>query len=100
MSSGYFPMNNTDRGAKELLRAALIVRKLISNVWESVCSGDDGQFDNAAYDGGSLARLELAVNLIVGEVNITEHMSDCAIHNEPALPKGKCDCWEGAPSFP
>lgn len=20
------------------------------------------------------------------------HMSDCAVHNEPAYPKGKCDC--------
>ena len=22
----------------------------------------------------------------------SHHASDCAIHNEPALPKGKCDC--------
>jgi hypothetical protein len=20
------------------------------------------------------------------------HTSDCSVHNEPALPKGKCDC--------
>ncbi len=21
------------------------------------------------------------------------HRSDCAVYNEPAYPKGKCDCW-------
>ena len=21
-----------------------------------------------------------------------EHMSDCAVHNEPAMPRGPCDC--------
>ena len=21
------------------------------------------------------------------------HRSDCAVHNEPAYPKGKCNCW-------
>lgn len=23
-----------------------------------------------------------------------QHLSDCAIHNEPAYPKGACDCYE------
>ena len=28
------------------------------------------------------------------------HSSDCAIHNEPAMPAGKCDCgYEDSPSL-
>jgi len=23
-----------------------------------------------------------------------DHESDCAVHNEPAYPKGKCDCYK------
>jgi hypothetical protein len=26
------------------------------------------------------------------ECHVTMHASDCAVHNEPALPKGRCDC--------
>jgi hypothetical protein len=26
------------------------------------------------------------------ECRITPHWSDCAVHNEPALPKELCDC--------
>jgi hypothetical protein len=26
------------------------------------------------------------------EIYILNHKSDCAVHNEPAFPKGKCDC--------
>jgi len=38
------------------------------------------------------------------ECKVTPHASDCAVHNEPALPAGPCDCGaasrvgtEGAP---
>lgn len=27
------------------------------------------------------------------------HWSSCAVHNEPALPKGECDCGNGAPEM-
>ena len=27
-----------------------------------------------------------------GSCNPTPHKSDCAVHNEPALPKGECNC--------
>ena len=26
---------------------------------------------------------------------MTDHKSDCAVHNEPAMPAGPCDCGEG-----
>ena len=86
-------MRDSEVGAKDLLKAASLVKAVADRLRDSVYSGDDGQFDNSASDGGSLARLELAVNLIKDEVHINTHLSDCAVHNEPAYPKGECDCW-------
>jgi len=93
MSSAYFPMSDSVEGGKDLLKAASLVKAVSDRLRDSVYSGDDGQFDNSASDGGSLARLELAVNLIKDEVYIKTHLSDCAVHNEPTYPKGECDCW-------
>jgi hypothetical protein len=96
MSAGYFPMNDSTDPAKKLLQAADLVQSATRDVRDSVYSGEDGQFDNSASDGGSLALLELAVKLIRGEVHIRQHSSDCAVHNSPALPRGECDCgYEG-----
>lgn len=31
--------------------------------------------------------------IVMGECGYCkQHWSDCAVHNEPALPKGPCDC--------
>ena len=30
----------------------------------------------------------------------TLHLSDCAVHNEPAYPNGPCDCWALHPPIP
>lgn len=32
---------------------------------------------------------------ICHECKIRKHDSDCAVHNEPATPKGDCDCKDG-----
>jgi hypothetical protein len=42
-----------------------------------------------------IARAALAALEREGMV-IVPHASDCSLYNEPALPKGTCDCWLSA----
>ena len=75
MSSPYFPdlINKED---KEKLRAAAnLIREVTGKYYEPVYSGDDGQYDNSASDGGALALLELAISLI--EENGGEKEESC-----------------------
>lgn len=34
----------------------------------------------------------------MSESRKVQHASDCAVHNEPALPRGKCDCGANRPT--
>lgn len=68
MGSGYFPLEG--KRATALLGAAQAVEDVCEALVSDVYSGESGgsQFDNAASDGGSVALLRLAVQLIRGEV--------------------------------
>lgn len=70
MGRGFFPLSASGEKAKNLLSAVSLVQTVIDALWDSVYSGDDGQFDNSASDGASLAKLGIAVDLIMGEVHI------------------------------
>jgi hypothetical protein len=45
--------------------------------------------DSHTYNGGCCEADERADPLASAPV---EHRSDCAVHNEPAMPNGPCDC--------
>ena len=70
MGSGCFPLRKEDGDGKRLLQVADDLKAILNEWYESVYSGESGgnQYDNAARDGGSLARLGVAESLIRGEV--------------------------------
>ena len=71
MGSGMFPLDvNYSRAGKALLEASKLIQATINDLYDGVYSGDSGgnQYDNAASDGGSLALLGLAKDLIVAEL--------------------------------
>jgi hypothetical protein len=71
VASGIFPLGRyAPESAKRLREAANLVEEVIKDLSADVFSGESGgmQFDNAASDGGSIARLRLAVELIEGEI--------------------------------
>lgn len=68
MGSGYFPLQSDDESGQKLAEAARLVQEVIELFRESISSGEDGQFDNAASDGASLALLGLTARLIREEV--------------------------------
>lgn len=56
---------------------------------------DDGtveiQHEGRAWRASFKAWVQLA-SCQCPECKITPHLSSCAVHNEPAFPKGPCDC--------
>jgi len=68
MASGFFPIDGRDHAGQELMRAAQLVTNVLDYYTDDVYCGAGGQFDNAASDGGAIARLALAVKLIQDEV--------------------------------
>jgi len=64
MSSPYFPELIGRKSKEDLQKARALVEGVIKRHREDAMSGDDGQFDNAFYDGGAIALLELASKLI------------------------------------
>lgn len=70
MGSGSFPLQKNDDGYESLKRAADLIRDVHRSWMADVYGGDSGggQADNAASDGGSLARIALAEQLIRGEL--------------------------------
>jgi len=68
MASGYFPLNREEENGRKLVNAMKLIEEVKENYYEDIYSGSDGQFDNAASDGGSLALLGLARTLINNEL--------------------------------
>jgi len=70
MASGMFPLRANSENGEMLIEAAALIGTVINGLYSDVYSGDSGgmQFDNAASDGGSIARLKLAQRLIKEEV--------------------------------
>ena len=64
MGSGYFPFSYNDSESKQLREAVELIKSVRESVWNEIYSGDDGQFDNAASDGGYLRQLSIAISLI------------------------------------
>lgn len=64
MGSGYFPFYRNDPEAKKLMEAISLIKEVRDSVWDEVYMGSDGQFDNAASDGGYLRQLAIATALI------------------------------------
>lgn len=52
-------------------------------------SGSDGGFPRT---GEQVSTDTLTRTCNCGERDQTPHASDCSVHNEPAFPKGPCDC--------
>jgi len=68
MASGYFPLENSDEGAKRLLAAAKLITEVADHYAEAVYCGDSGQFDSTASDGCALGMLRLAAELVRRQV--------------------------------
>lgn len=70
MGSGIFPLERNDEGYESLRKAVELIQETHRICIDSVYSGESGggQTDNAASDGGSLARIALAEKLIRGEL--------------------------------
>ena len=68
MGSGYFPLNKKDVAGGKLLKAKNLIDEVIRDYYEDIYSGIDGQYDNAASDGGSLALLGLCIEILEKEV--------------------------------
>jgi len=64
MAGGYFPLYRSDQEAKKLEKASQLLAEVIDSLWDEICCGGDGQFDNAADDGGYLRQLSIAKELI------------------------------------
>lgn len=62
MGSGYFPFYRSDPEAKKLMEAIKLIDEVRDSVYDDI--GTDGQFDNAASDGGYMTRLSIASELI------------------------------------
>lgn len=65
MASGYFPLSQGDPYFEELKEAVEKLNFVLDNA-----TYDDGQYDNAASDGGHLARLWLAKELILRALEV------------------------------
>jgi len=85
MGSGSFPLWHDGKDGHKLLEAARRIEEVSNKWYESVCTGDAGgmQFDNAAYDGGFLHRLNLAARLV-------RECVDSQSESHP--PAERCDC--------
>ena len=66
MGRGYFPLYESSDRAKQLREAIQKIEAVRDELINCVYSGDDGQFDNAASDGGYLERLSIAVEMLDG----------------------------------
>ena len=70
MGSGVFPVRSQSEEGKKLCQAIVLIEQVLNLLEPDILDGSSGgnQFDNAAYDGGSLARLELAKRILSEEV--------------------------------
>ena len=70
MGSCLFPIWDESPEGEKLIRAADLIKEVTDELRENVYSGESGgmQFDNSAWDGGSMAMLSLAYRLIMTEV--------------------------------
>lgn len=69
MGGGYFPLERRSNSAKDLERAMAIIDEVREEYMDDIYSGSDGQYDNAASDGGYLERLWIARGLIAECIN-------------------------------
>ena len=72
MGSGVFPLRRQSEEGLKLCQAIVLVEEVINRLEPDILDGFSGgqQFDNAAYDGGSLARLRLTVKILGEEVSL------------------------------
>lgn len=66
------------------------VTAAIINIPEMVIRDAKQAIDGRYGNGSVLNMAEWILELV--RATLVVHSSDCALHNEPALPKGKCDC--------
>lgn len=67
MSSGYFPLLKDSDSAKKLMEAQKLISEVVGDLVGDIYTQD--QVDNAAQDGGSLALLNLAIQILKDEVS-------------------------------
>lgn len=68
MSGGYFPLKNGDPNRLILLKVSELIDGVCDDMFDDIYTGEDGQFDNSATGGGSLALLRLAARICREEV--------------------------------
>lgn len=86
MGSGIFPISHQrhPKQAETLHLAANLIGDVLTwSADQDVEDSSNGQWDNARSDGGALARLQLARDLILGEVNPPKEAKDRADPSEP-----------------
>ncbi|MBU1067335.1 hypothetical protein KKE60_06080 [Patescibacteria group bacterium] len=71
MGSGYFPLEKRSNTARELEGAIATIDRVREEHRDDIYGGFDGQYDNAARDGGYLERLWIAKDLLVGCIRKT-----------------------------
>jgi len=72
MGSGVFPLRSQSKEGIKLAQAMVLVNEVITCLEPDILDGYSGgqQFDNAAYDGGSIARLRLVEKILSEEVSL------------------------------
>lgn len=92
--------DEAEKLARKLLAGTCLTNRRandIRNLCDYILSGDmKREIENAAYlrvlsaiTDGTCDSLSEAEDRIRG---LARHLSDCAVHNGPALPVGPCDC--------
>ena len=77
---------------KEVLKLALEALEEVKS-WKSPTRWD-GCFDK------EITAIKEALSVCqCPECRVVLHASDCAVHNEPAYPKGECDCGRQSRSY-
>lgn len=112
MGSGYYPLEQRSGAGRKLAQLSKDLKALLGSQGDDRYANvpdclpdpnENDQTDNAASDGGYVANLYLASELIerclvkaLCQCKACQqdgtHYSSCAVHREPAEPNGPCDC--------
>ena len=68
------------------------MKEALKLAYDYIDNVDYGPYDSKPVLAAIKAALAQPEGCQCPECQIKPHTSDCAVHNEPAYPKGRCDC--------